>query len=235
MTHLGPLLAFDTETTGVDVESDRIVTACTALVGDDAGSGSTALWLTNPGVPIPASATAIHGITDEHARENGDDPAVVTDEVATMLTEAWADGYPVVGFNVAYDLTLLDRELRRHCGTELKIGGPVIDPLVIDRALDPYRRGSRKLGALVEHYKVKHEGTHTADGDALAAARLAWVMLRRLPALAGLSLDELHAFQVAEHARWAAEFAAYLRSQSRTDDLPATAWPLRPYREASAS
>ncbi|NUQ88686.1 MAG: 3'-5' exonuclease, partial [Glycomyces artemisiae] len=54
----GPLLGFDTETTGVSVEQDRIVQA--ALV---TGTGSTT-WLIDPGVTIPPGATRVHGITD---------------------------------------------------------------------------------------------------------------------------------------------------------------------------
>lgn len=67
----GPLAAFDTETTGVDVEGDRIVSAALVIQdGPDARPRSTR-WLVNPGIPVPAGATAVHGLTDEHLRSNG--------------------------------------------------------------------------------------------------------------------------------------------------------------------
>ena len=65
----GPLLGFDTETTGVDVDNDRIVTA--ALVRRDATGTHVRSWLIDPGVDIPEAAAAIHGVSTEHAREHG--------------------------------------------------------------------------------------------------------------------------------------------------------------------
>jgi DNA polymerase-3 subunit epsilon len=227
MPTIDTMLAFDTETTGVDVEADRIVTACAAIVGSQ--PPVVCHWLANPGVSIPPAATAVHGVTAERAQAEGARPATVVTGISNMLAATWAEGRPVVGFNVCYDLTILDREMRRHLGRGLAVAGPVIDPLVLDRAADPYRKGSRKLSAVAAHYGVRHEGAHSADGDALAAARLAWVMLRRVPELAAMSLAELYAYQTDAHAKWAANFANYLRSQGRTDDLPDGAWPLRPW------
>ena len=62
----GRLLAFDTETTGTDPETARIVSAACLWRGG-ASEAADEEWLVNPGVPIPAEATAIHGITDEMA------------------------------------------------------------------------------------------------------------------------------------------------------------------------
>lgn len=77
--HLGMMCAFDLETTGVDVETDRIVTACVAWLD---GSGKAAprvrTWLAWPGIEIPEKVTEIHGVTTEHAREHGLDAALVT-------------------------------------------------------------------------------------------------------------------------------------------------------------
>jgi DNA polymerase-3 subunit epsilon len=221
----GPMGAYDLETTGVDVETARIVTACVATVGD--GDTRAATWLADPGVEIPAEATAIHGITTAHAREHGQPADGVSSGVEQRLIAAWAAGLPVVGFNVAYDLTVLDRELRRHHGRPLAIEGPVVDPLVIDRHYDRYRRGSRKLDAMCAHYGVPLDGAHDAETDAVAAARLAWRQARMYPHLAGWGLAELTAAQASWHAEWAAEFRRYLTARGRTDDLPDGAWPLR--------
>lgn len=73
----GPLAAFDTETTGVDVENDRIVSAA-IVVQDAAGTRPrVSRWLVNPGVPVPPGATEVHGLTDEHLQLNGRWPAPV--------------------------------------------------------------------------------------------------------------------------------------------------------------
>jgi DNA polymerase-3 subunit epsilon len=82
----GPLAAYDCESTGVDVETARIVTACVATVND--GATRAATWLADPGIDIPPEAVAIHGVTTEHAREHGESAAVVCAQVAGRLADA---------------------------------------------------------------------------------------------------------------------------------------------------
>jgi DNA polymerase-3 subunit epsilon len=237
------MLTFDVESSGVNVETDRIVTATTAWVSRSGAEPTT--WLINPGIDIPAEATRIHGVTTEQAREFGRPPALALEEIATSLQLAWADGVPVVGFNIAYDLTILDRELRRNglAALDPEKCQPVIDPLVIDRAAFPRRRGSRKLVDLCKLYGVALDEAHNATQDALAAGRLVWVMVRDLADMDGchirdmprMRLSTLHASQVGWHAYWAQDFRAWLVSKGRTDDLPDGAWPLRRYVEEGAA
>ena len=70
--HEGPLAGFDTETTGTDPETARIVTAAVIVHGPEPVD---ARWLVNPGIDIPAEATAVHGISTETAQAQGLDPA----------------------------------------------------------------------------------------------------------------------------------------------------------------
>lgn len=180
----GPLAAFDTETTGVDVETDRIVSAA-VVVQDAAGSRPRVTrWLVNPGVPVPAGATAVHGLTDEHLQRNGRWPSPVMDEIARVLGEQAAAGRPLVVMNAPFDLTLLDRELRRHRATNLDRWfepAPlrVLDPRVLDKHLDRYRKGRRTLTDLCAHYDVVLEGAHDAAADALAAMEVVRAVGRR--------------------------------------------------------
>lgn len=220
-----PMTAFDVESTGVDVETAWIVTACAATVQADPPE-EPLTWLANPGVEIPEEATAIHGITTAMAAELGRDPLEVLPEIRAALIGAWEGGRPVVAYNAPYDLSVLDRELRRYGLEPLHAIGLVIDPLVLDRHLDRFRRGSRKLTAACEHYGVRLDGAHDSTQDALAAARVAWRIAQRYPEVAALDWDDLYALQVEAHAAWAAEFQAYLRSQGKGDVIDRS-WPIR--------
>ncbi|MEV6553816.1 3'-5' exonuclease [Streptomyces sp. NPDC051597] len=235
----GPLAAFDTETTGVDVERDRLVSA--ALVVQD-GPGSrprSTRWLVNPGIPVPAAATAVHGLTDEHLQLNGRWPAPVMDEVARALAEECAAGRPLVVMNAPFDLTLLDRELRRHRASSLARyldGAPlrVLDPRVLDKHLDRYRKGRRTLSDLCEHYGVVLEGAHDAAADALAALEVVRAVGRRFAArLERLTPAEIHTLQTGWHAAQARGLQAWF-TRNGTPEAVDPAWPVRPELPAAA-
>lgn len=241
--HLGMMCALDLETTGTDVENDRIVTACVAWLD---GSGKTAPrvrnWLAWPGVEIRDEVSKIHGITTEHAREHGFPAAVVIDEVAAAVGEAAGFGIPVIAFNAAFDLTLLDREVTRYeLGNftwDLEAAGVlVVDPLVLDKALDRYRKGSRKLGDTAAHYGVKAEGAHSADGDAVAAARVAWKIAAKYQHIGRMGRSQLMTFQKAAAAEQARSYAEHLRKQGKDTEAAAVsgAWPWRALTAGAAA
>ncbi|HEY9354551.1 MAG TPA: exonuclease domain-containing protein, partial [Nocardioides sp.] len=176
MWHLGRMCGFDLETTGVDVETDRIVTACVVGCGGGPATESRT-WLADPGIEIPDGAAQVHGITTERARAEGRPAADVVAEVVTALASAARDGEPIVAMNAAYDLTLLDRECQRHGIKSLwdyTDSIPcVIDVKVLDKHIDRYRKGSKRLEDLCQLYGVRLDGAHSADGDAIAACRVA--------------------------------------------------------------
>jgi DNA polymerase-3 subunit epsilon len=236
----GPWLGIDTESTGVDPLTARIVTACVAY-RSEADAGWTRDWLADAGHElIPEQATAIHGITSERAHAEGQPVVDVAEEVRELIVKAWANDVPVVAMNANYDLTLLNAELVRAGRPELSIDGPVLDPLVIDRAVDRYRRGSRKLPDLCAHYNVAHTaagpgedrdvaaGAHDATADALAALRVLWRIGQKYPALAALSAQEVHERQVVAYREWAEHLQSYLRSSGKESDAVIDpTWPLR--------
>ena len=227
----GPLVGFDTETTGVDVGTDRIVTA--AVVRRDATGTHARTWLLDPGVPIPAAATAVHGITTEQARAEGRPAAEALDEVAATLVAGWRAGAPVVAFNASYDLSLLDAELRRHGLPTVtqrlgRSAGAVIDPLVLDRALERYRPGKRRLGDLCAVYGVATpEALHAAHVDVVATLDLLGRIVDRYPYLAALDLATLQAYQVHAHLTWAESFNAWRDEHGLPGPGAELDWPVR--------
>lgn len=236
--HNCPMVALDFEATGTDPTEARIVTACLAHI--QAGKKPRVqTWLIDPGVDIPAEATAVHGITTEQARNEGVGPVAVIGYIAEELVSNWAVGRPVIVMNAAYDLTLLDCELARHglpsladlcASVPTRPGGVamlVIDPLVIDRKVDRYRRGKKRLDDLCGVYGVDPGEAHTADADALAAARIAWVMAEKFPQQIPAGLADLQAWQAAAHVEWAEHFEAYMREKVDPDCCIERDWPIR--------
>ena len=226
-----PMVGFDTETTGISTTNDRIVTA--ALITRTGSDVTLRTWLIDPGVPIPAAASAVHGITTEYAREYGSRPSDALAEIADALAAALGSGIPVVGFNVQYDLSILEAELARHglptLASRLPRGlRPVVDPLVLDRHLDKWRRGKRKLIDMCGTYgvAVNADDLHAADADVLATLDLVHAIAALYPAVATVELSDLHDQQVEAHRVWATEFAAYLRSRGTMEDLPSPLWPV---------
>ena len=107
--------------------------------------------------------------------------------------------------------------------------------MVIDRALDKYRKGKRTLTDLCAHYKVSLDGAHAADQDALGAARLAWRLARVYPDQVGaVSLEDLHDLQVGWRREWAQGFREYLQRQGQPADGVDGSWPMRPFVSPSA-
>ena len=148
------LAVFDLETTGIDVETSRIVTATVAVINVDGVVLERTDWLLDPVIDIPEQATNVHGITTEHARQNGQDAATGVGEIVAALRSALERSLPLVAYNAPYDLTLLNREAMRHGILPLLTPSPVIDPLVIDKAVDRYRKGKRTLSVTSAFYGV---------------------------------------------------------------------------------
>ncbi len=227
-----PMTGFDTETTGVDVDQDRIVTAALVRRPGRLAPDHVSAWLIDPGVPIPAAATAVHGIDTETARAQGRPARAAVEEIADSLVAALRRGEPVVAYNAAYDLTLLDVELGRHglAGLAERFGGPigpVLDPLVLDRAVDQYRSGKRRLGDLCTHYGITTGTLHSADADVAATLDVLTAIVRTHPELAALDLVEIHALQLSAHRRWAESFNAWRERKGLTGDGADAAWPMK--------
>lgn len=224
----GPVLGFDTETTGVDVRHDRIVTA--ALVRRDTQGLWQRTWLIDPGVEIPAAASAIHGITTERARAEGQAPQVALEEIASAIVDGQLAGVPVVAYNASFDMAILDHELDRWGLPRLgqRLGrdvGPVLDPLVIDRGVDRYRKGKRTLSDLCLHYRVtSQDELHTAEVDVHATLRVLDCLLETFPEIGEMSLDALTDWQRSQHRAWAQSFNEWRTRQGYTDPGAELVW-----------
>jgi DNA polymerase III subunit epsilon len=221
------LAVFDLETTGIDVESCRIVTATVAVLGAEGNVVERADWLLNPGIEIPAGATNVHGITTEHALQHGQAAADGVAEIVATIRRHLDRGLPLVAYNAPYDLTLLNRESMRHGIPPLVTPSPVIDPLVIDKAVDRYRKGKRTLAVTSAFYGVTLEDAHDSGADAIAAGRVAPAIFRRHGGMLPRAISELHTLQVTWCREQAESFQEYMRRGRDPEFVAAGGWPVR--------
>jgi DNA polymerase III subunit epsilon len=232
------LVAFDLETTSADPEVARIVTAHVSLVDREGGAEGRTLIL-DPECDIPAEAAAVHGFTTERAREEGMARRFGVGALWALLGR-FVGKYPVVAFNAAFDFTVLDREARRMDLAPI-VPRPVIDPLVLDKAVDTYRRGSRKLTAVAAHYGVPLLDAHDAGSDALAAVGVARAIGRKyqhavayggpvmedVPVLSP-DVETMHDWQVEYREQQARSLEKYFR-RTDPDAVVDPTWPVHPF------
>lgn len=218
---------FDLETTGVDVTRDRIVTAHVGVLDADGRQIVSRSWLADPGIAIPPGATEVHGVTTDRARTEGRPAAEVVAGVLRALRSLLGQGVPIVAYNASYDFSLLAHEAHRHGLEPLVAPAPIIDPFVIDKAVDRYRRGKRTLSFVAAHYAVELDGAHEAAADAIAAGRVAQAIGRQfaLPE----TVDDLHTRQIGWARSQAESLTEYFISIGRIDPDATVdgTWPVR--------
>ena len=203
--HQGPLCGFALEADGRDPETARLAAATIITWNGTALDGEHLLTADQ----VPEIAARVAGVIDA--------------------------GMPLVVYDAPHALTVLDREAARHdaypFGDLLDTSvARVIDPLVLDKYTDPYRKGSRGLAAACAHWKVDPPAEGKTGPAAVAAMRLAWKIARAYPAIAALPPAALRDLQVKARADQAASYQDYLRRLGKTGAVDGS-WPVRPYAE----
>ena len=175
-----PIVFFDLETTGVDTAKDRIVEISMVKVMPD-GEQIVKTRKLNPGIHIPAEATAIHGITDEDVR---DCPTFA--QVAKSL-EQFIRGCDFGGFNSNLPV-LVEEFLRAGVDVDFK------RRRFVDVQNIFHKKEQRTLVAAYKFYCDKDlEDAHSAEADTLATYEVLMAQLERYPDLEN-DIDKLAEF-----------------------------------------
>ena len=149
----GTLAGLDIETTGFNGKTDHLVQFSLQIESDALKTIKT--HIVNPGVPILNSE--IHGITDEVAARGN------PESIAVQFICEWLErlDFPLVVMNSRFDMTFLRDLMARY---ELDMVVPqIIDPMVIDRQLDMWRPGKRKLADLAVTYDIPFDEDRLHD------------------------------------------------------------------------
>lgn len=181
------VVAFDTETTGLALrQDDRVISigACRIVNGRLLADDTFDLRV-DPGRSIPPASTAIHGLT------NADVVGAPPLSQALPRFRDYLGDAVILAHNAAFDLLALQPP-----GAGVMLNMPVLDTLLLSRALDPAIDG-HDLDSLAGRYALSFaEGTrHTALGDARVTAELWLAMRTRLEARGILTLADALALQ----------------------------------------
>ena len=166
-----PIVFFDLETTGTNINSDRIVEICYLKVYPNGNEESKTMRI-NPEMHIPETSTAIHGIHDEDVAD-----CPTFKQIAKELARA-IEGADIAGFNSnRFDVPVLVEEFLRT-GIDIDLSRrKFIDVQVIYHKLE-----QRTLSAAYKFYCGKNlEDAHTAEADTRATYEVLKAQLDRYP------------------------------------------------------
>lgn len=166
-----PIIFFDLETTGIDVAKDRIVELCYIKIFPNGNEESKSMRI-NPGIPIPKSASEVHGIYDEDVKD-----CPMFKDIAIDLYKTF-EGCDLAGFNSnKFDIPLLCEEFLR-----LGMDFDVAKRKCVDVQNIYHKLERRTLVAAYKYYCGKDlENAHSALADTRATLEVLEAQLDKYP------------------------------------------------------
>lgn len=159
-----PLVVLDTETTGfLYAAGDEVV----ELAGEKVINGEvvdTFHKLICPTRPVPAKATAVHGLTNEYLAQFGDSPGRVFGDFASFI-----DGTVLVGHNIRrFDYPFIANHFFNEGLPSMK--NELLDTLELSRRY--LSIPNHKLSTIAEYYGISTEGAHRAMADVIMTRQI---------------------------------------------------------------
>lgn len=171
--HTIPIALLDTETTGLDTKSDRIIEIAAVRIIDGGIAADTFDELINPAMPVPPSSTEIHGITDTDVATARPFRDVISD------FSAWVGSSIVMGYSLGFDLAILKAEHVR-AGMAWKAPRSLCVRQLV-KVLAPNLPGE-SLELTAEWLGIEVTDRHRALGDATLTARIYTALIPKLRA-----------------------------------------------------
>lgn len=157
-------IVLDTETTGLDPQTARIIQiGSVELLKGEVDPATSSEFLIKPDIPIPPETTAIHGISDQDVADAFAFPAAIEQY------KAFSSGVVVIGHNITFDLQIIAGEFLRH-GLPWRRPRALCTALLA-RAANP-TLNDYSLDNVCNWLKVEIENRHTALGDAIGTAEV---------------------------------------------------------------
>ena len=187
-------ILLDTETTGLASPIFVVDIAAQRMRGWQA-DGPPFRRLLNQNVNIPPESARVHGYTRQILERDGEPPKDVY-----KAFEEYADGLPIVAYNLQYDLDQVLIPEWQRLGIE-PIGQRGFCAMrLTQRLLDPVPAGNCKLQTLRQYYRLPERGAHTALGDVQTVVDLLEHVLE--PIASQLQLNTWEAVHEFTRAQW---------------------------------
>ena len=165
-------IAFDSETTGLDTSSARMIQlGAVRIVHGQVEEARNFQQMINPGVPIPAESQAIHGISD------GDVAAAASFGEVVSAFDDWRQDSVLIGYATGFDLAMLKRE-KEIAGLEWSVPR-CLDVRFLVNLLGP-NLPDFSLDTIAGWIGVETRNRHSALGDAIATAEIFVALIPRL-------------------------------------------------------
>ena len=216
------LLGFDTETTGMAMGRDAIVSATLVLRDPRSAHDGDVIdtWIINPHRRMSPGASKVNGFTDAFLAEHGEEPIDAIERIASLIALAQSKRIPLLAYNAPFDIRMLAGDLNRWQlrPMEERLDGRamlVVDPLVIDRSVSR-RSGKRTLEYTTEYYGVEPDGDfHDATADTIAAVDLIAPMTTLYPQVGHITLEGLMDWQRHAYGTWRESYNRWLAGRGR--------------------
>lgn len=191
-----PLVVLDLETTSTDPNVARIVQIAVTKIFPkmDEEEPASQSVLINPGIHIPEEASKVHGIIDDDVKV-----AKKFSEVVDTFAE-FLEGADLAGYNVKYDLRILDKEFERAGSPFRTTGSQGRTPYIIDAFRGWQTLEPRTLSDAYQKFCAKDA---TNAHDAMADVNMTLEVLKsQLPRFQN---RELHSIEDIHKALWPGE------------------------------
>jgi DNA polymerase-3 subunit epsilon len=162
-------MVFDVETTGIDHQVDQVIELCVQYgIRDEEAVSRT--WRIKPTAPMNPGAQAVHGISMADLAE-----CPSFDAVADEIAAAFAGADVLVGYNLAFDIDMIQAEMARLGRPQLELAGKkIVDPLRLWQHCEPRSLQHAHLRFVGNGF----EAAHSASADVAATGRVLSGMLQ---------------------------------------------------------
>lgn len=168
-------VVFDTETTGLDPCTDRIISmAGVEVLGQTIHISRSFEWFLETSENCrQAESITVHGILPQQTTSEG-----IPEQQAMTQFLAFVQDAVLVAHHAAFDITIVNEALRRYCPGKPKLLNKSLDTAHLAIRLEqygstsPYKSSDYSLDSLIDRYQLRAHDRHNAAGDSFITAQL---------------------------------------------------------------